>query len=224
MKSLNHWEIIRISILATTSVGVFCVLLKSLTSPNFTRAKAGNLVLSENVPLKAWQQIASTSVGNQTTNYTEEIAAKHYQYIQNNLPLDIEMRYLASSDGNVQKIFKRYNKLGASQISTDIRQQTGIGSYGLLIHQNKANLTACINPQRNSTFKAEQFVQNQMNIDVLSKRFIPWLFSGESLRDRRCLWVNLSIPLKDSSSQKAFLTLEKAWVDWYQYWSPRLPV
>lgn len=224
IKSLNNWEIIRIYILATTAVGVFCVLLKSLTSPNFTRAKSGNLVLPENVPLKAWQQIASTSVGNKTNDYPEEISTKHYRYIQNNLPLDIEMRYLDSSDGNVQKIFKRYNQLGAAQLSTIVRQQPSIGFYGLLTHQNKASLTACINPQRNSTFKAEQFVQNQMNIDVLSKRFIPWLFAGESLRDRRCLWVNLSIPLKDSSSQKAFITLEKAWVDWYQYWYPRLPV
>ena len=220
--NLNSWEIIRLSILTITSCGIVYVLLKSLISPSFVH-KVTALDFPESVTLKEWQQIATNSVANKNNNYPEEISVKNYRYIQNNLPLDIEMRYLSSSDGNVQKIFKRSKQLGAAQLSTNVHQQFSIGSYGLLTHQNKASLTACINPKRNSTFKAEQFVQNQMNFNVLSTRFIPWLFYGESLRDRRCLWVNLSVPLKDSSPQNAYLTLEKAWVDWYQYWHPRLP-
>jgi cyanosortase A-associated protein len=221
IKNLNRCEFFRLSLLSTTAISVFLVLLKSLISPSYT-TKVADLDFPESISLKEWQQLNTSFINNKNNNYPEEISAKHYRYIRNNLPLDIEMRYLASSDGNVQKIFKRYNHLGAAQLSTIVRQQPSIGFYGLLTHQNKASLTACINPQRNSTFKAEQFVQNQMNLNVLSNRFLPWLLAGESLRDRRCLWVNLSITLTDSSQQKAYLTLEKAWVDWYQYWHPRL--
>lgn len=222
-KTINRWEIFRISILATTASSVFLVLLKSFLSPSFTGAKVAALVFPETVPLKEWQQITSPSVDIKKDKISKEDSAKYYKYIQKNLFLDIEMHYLPSSDGNVLKLVKHYNKLGASQISPDIRQQPGIGHYGLFTHQNKASLSACINYQRNSTFKAEQFVQNQLNLDVISKRFIPWLFSGEALRDRRCLLVKLSVPLDNYSAKDAYLTLEKAWIDWYQWWHPRLP-
>lgn len=223
IKTLQSWESFRILLLATTACGVLFILLKSLVSPSFAEAKVAILVFPETVPLREWQQIASTPMDNQSGKFPEEISAKHYRYIQNNLPLDIEMRYLIRSDGNVQKLFKRYNQLGARQLSLDVRQQSGIGFYGLLIHQDKASLTACINPHRNSTFSAEQFVQTQINTDVLSSRFIPWLFGGESLRDRRCLWIKLSIPLNNSSKINAYSTLEKAWVNWYHGWQPRFP-
>ncbi|MGB5961776.1 MAG: cyanoexosortase A system-associated protein [Coleofasciculaceae cyanobacterium] len=223
IKTINRWEIFRISILVTTASSVFFVLLKSFLSPSFTGAKVAALVFPATVPLKEWQQITSPSLDIKKDEISKEDSAKSYRYIQNNLFLDIEMHYLPSSDGNVLKLVKLYDQLGASQISPDIRQQPEIGHYGLFTHQNKASLSACINSQRNSTFKAEQFVQNQLNVDVISKRFIPWLFSGESLRDRRCLLVKLSVPLDNYSAKDAYLILEQAWFNWYQWWQPRLP-
>lgn len=222
IKTINHWEIFRVTILAATATSIFLILSKSFFSPNFANPKEADLVFPETVPLKEWQQLAIPPINIKKDKISKKDAARFYRYIQNNLFLDIEMRYLASSDGNVQKLFKQYSKLGASQLSIDVRQQPGIGYYGLFTHQNKASLSACINPSRQSTFNAEQFVQNQLTIDAISNRFLPWLFAGESLRDRRCLWVKLSIPLDNYSSKQAYLTLEKAWVNWYKLWQPRL--
>lgn len=222
IKTINHWEIFRVTILAAIATSVFLILSKSFFSPKFTNSKEAELVFPEIVPLKEWQQVTIPTLDIKKDKNSKKDSAKAYRYIQNNLFLNIEMRYLASSDGNVPKLFKQYSQLGASQLSTDVRQQPGIGYYGLLTHQNKASLSACINPSRQSTFKAEQFVQNQLTIDAISNRFLPWLFAGESLRDRRCLWVKLSIPLDNYSSKQAYLILEKAWVNWYKLWQPRL--
>ncbi len=223
IKTINHWEISRVTVLATTATSVFLILLKSFLSPDFASPKVADLVFPETVPLKEWQQLAIPQRDIKKDKISQKDAAESYRYMQNNLFLDIEMRYLASSDGNVLKLFKQYSQLGASQLSIDVRQQPKIGYYGLLTHQNKASLSACINPSRQSTFKAEQFVQNQLTIDAISNRFLPWLFAGKSLRDRRCLWVKLSVPLDNYSSKQAYLILEKAWVNWYQLWQPRLP-
>jgi cyanosortase A-associated protein len=45
----------------------------------------------------------------------------------------------------------------------------------------------------------------------------------EGLKDRRCLWAHLSVPLKNSSPEAAYQVLEKAWFSWYQWWQPRFP-
>jgi cyanosortase A-associated protein len=52
---------------------------------------------------------------------------------------------------------------------------------------------------------------------------MPILLGQEALLDKRCLWVYLSIPLRNSSPEEAYKTLEQAWFSWYQWWQPRFP-
>lgn len=218
------WKKLRILILFMTASGVFFVLFKSFGSPRFLEPKVGNIAFPETVSLRGWQQEASFPVENQLSNSTEKVSGRHYRYIQNNLPLDVEMRYLYHSNGDVQRLVKEFTQLDTRQLSAEMRQRKGVGFYGVFVHQEKGSLSACINPQGYSTFNARQFLQNQITPDVILKRFLPWLIEGKNLRDRRCLWVKLSVPLKDSSiDDKTYSTLEQAWFDWYRWWRPRFP-
>jgi cyanosortase A-associated protein len=55
------------------------------------------------------------------------------------------------------------------------------------------------------------------------KVFLAWLLGKASIRDRRCLWTQLSIPVTELEPKQAYLILEKSWQEWYQWWQPRFP-
>lgn len=220
---MNRWESWRFSLLVTMAFSILFVLLKSFESSNLEEQKVAQFVFPETISLREWQQEASPAKDSQIAVFPEEVSRKDYYYIQNNLLLNIQMRYLAHSNGDVQRLVKEYAKLDSRQLAPIIRHQAGIGFYGLFVHQEQAALSACINPQGGSTFSAKQFLQNQIRLDILKSRFPAWLLAGEKLRDRRCLWVKLAVPLKESSPQDTYATLERAWFNWYRWWRPRFP-
>jgi cyanosortase A-associated protein len=154
----------------------------------------------------------------QLQDSSELLVHKNYQYIHQGLPLDIEMRYVKT--GDVNQLIRKYTKISSSAV---VRHRESIGYYGLGVEQQRAYLSACINLQGNSTFTNTQFNQNQQQKEQHRQPFLSWLLGQEQLiKDKRCLWAHLSIPLKNSSPEAAYQVLETAWFSWYQYWHSRL--
>lgn len=89
-------------------------------------------------------------------------------------------------------------------------------------YKQQAYLDACINPQGGSTFTSDLFDANRIRYDLQFARLLPWLLGHQELRDKRCLWTHLSIPL-DRSSSDAYVSLEQAWFSWHKWWSSRFP-
>lgn len=223
-----NWERFRILILIATTVSIFGVLCKLILFARSWERKTTKFVFPKTIDLPRWQQKTSNFIITPLAKNPDYISGESYHYIHKNSYIDfidIEMGYLAYSNGDVQSLLKQYiaNNLDFRNINPVVRHRPEIGFYGLFVHKGKAYLSACINPQGGSTFNAQQFLQNQIKPDVLSSRFLPWLFSGEKLRDQRCLLTKLSVPLNDSSPNNAYSTLDQAWIDWYRWWRPRFP-
>ncbi len=213
------WQKFRISLLVLIFGSILLVLGKVILSPPKDKLASTSFVFPEAVTLPQWQLKASRPVLQPTEEDPELIAQRNYQYIQNNLLLDIEMRYVTV--GDVNKLIKKYTEISSSAV---VRQQKGIGFYGLGVDHKQAYLSACINPRSGSTFTKEQFHQQNQPSKQSWERLIPWLLGQEELKyTRRCLWAHLSIPLKDSSPEFAYQILEKVWFSWYQYWQSKLP-
>jgi cyanosortase A-associated protein len=159
-------------------------------------------IFPEALFLPQWQLKASNNLA-KPIKHSELINQKHYRYVKHDLPLDIEMRYVNYFD--VNKLIDKYTNISANPI---VRQQKGIGYYGLLFDKQRAYLSACINPQGNSTFSYQQFKENRRLYDQREKRFLPWLL-GEEIENNRCLWAHLSVPL-NNSPDTAYKTLENA--------------
>ena len=153
------------------------------------------------------------------------LPGRHYRYIQNDLHLDIKMRYEIETNGDVKDLVKKYNniKFSLNKPSIVVRQHAQLGFYGLFVYKDRAYLDACINSQGGSTFTPEQFSYNRLHYDVKFNRLLAWLFIQQQLRDNRCLWTDLSIPLNQSSPESAYAILENAWEFWQQWWRPRFP-
>ena len=213
-------EKLRLSLLAVIFGSVFCVLGKTilpLTAGNITP-----FVFPAAVPLPAWQPQKSRPLAAPIAEIPEYLSGRHYRYIQNDLTLDIEMRYMVNTPGHV-KYFIRSIQPSPNQLTLALRQQKAVGFYYLFAHQRRAYLSTCINSRGGSTATESQFQQNRYLYDIHLGRLLPWLLGREAFQDKRCLWAHLSIPLKDSASEDAYQTLEKAWVDWYKWWRPRFP-
>lgn len=212
------WKQFRVPLLALTFSSVVLTLGNVVLLPTKDKSVVTPLVFPEQVPLPEWQLSINTSQEKPTKKHTEILAQKHYRYIKNDLLLDIEMRYV--TNGNVVRLLKEYTSILSS---ANVRQREGVGYYGLGVDKQRAYLSACINIQSGSTFTQEQFNQNQYLYDLDFQRLLSWLLGQERLKDQRCLWAHLSVPLKNSSPEAAYQVLENAWFSWYQWWQPRFP-
>lgn len=212
------WKQVRIPLLALTLASVILTLGNVVLVPIKDKRTVTPFVFPERVPLAQWQSSIGSPLTKVTRDHPEILAQKHYRYMKKGFFLDIEMLYLKDREG---EWFFRENASISS--SVDVRQREGVGYYGIGVDKQRAYLSACINPQGGSTFTVKQFDQNQYFYDRYPKRLLSWLLGQESLKDKRCLWAHLSIPLKNSSPEATYQILENAWFSWYQWWQPRFP-
>lgn len=214
------WKHPRLIFLIAIFSTVLGVLVKSILFPATSKTTTP-FSFPVTIPLQGWESLpSSTLVDSSGARIPPSLSGRRYQYIKNNLTLNIEMRYFVNTSGEVKNFIKSYESIS---VSPAIRQKEGIGFYGLFTNQDKAYLSACINPHGFSTFTERQFKQNRNVYDLQFNRLLPWLLGQENLKDERCLWTSLSIPLKQSSPEMAYQNLENAWFSWHQWWSPRFP-
>ncbi|MBW4622091.1 MAG: cyanoexosortase A system-associated protein [Cyanosarcina radialis HA8281-LM2] len=212
---MKIWQQLRVPILALTLSGAISVLVKSIFFPTAREIPIAPLIFPPDVPLPGWQFFKSQPI--------DRPLAKNYQYRQQDLLLKIEMNYVTNPHDN-EKLFRRYNPAISSPNAPApiVREQKGIGFYSLSVDRQRAYLRACINPRGGSVITYEQFVQKRYSKDLQLDRFIPWLLGRETLRDHRCLWAHLSVPIQNYSPESAYPALENAWFSWYRWWYPHL--
>lgn len=222
---MQSWKLWRISFLAVIFGSVLFVWGRLILSdPNASNYKSAPLVLPSDVPLPGWQPVASRPLTPPTTNNPKFLFGRQYQYIRNGLPLELEMRYIADTDGDIMFFLQTFTSIPpTAALMSNMYRQEGMGFYSLFVNQGKAYLSTCINPRGNTTVTAQQFMQNRNSHDLKLERVLPWLLGQEQLRDPRCLWANLSIPVKEASPEQAYQTLKNTWFSTYPWWQQRFP-
>lgn len=238
--SAASWQPLRLSLLAVVFTGAVLVLSRAIVTPSAKSTSANpssNTVLQQPVPLPNWQLTKSAPIQpepakaepNTVTNSEPDfLVAQRYEYRQSNAQLDVELRYMLG-DGNNSRFLFVYTPVRAANAKLQPRYQPGIGHYGVLTHENRAYLSACINPRGESTTTEQQFKHNSYQHDLKPGRLLPWLVSQEPLLDQRCLWTLMSMPLpvdaktQSANSEVAFKQLETAWVSWHAWWRSHYP-
>lgn len=221
---------LQIPLLMFVFANVALVLGKVLLDPSIGKRVPTPFVFPQTVPLSGWQLVASEPLKNHAQQLGQVRPknlpnGKQYRYTKDNQTLDVEMVYELETHGEYKEFLRNFTSIKGvpDQQFILVRQQPGVGIYGMFALQNRAYLNACINPRGGSTLTRQQYGDNRVRYDLLSERTIFWLLGQRSLRDQRCLWSHFSIPLNKSSPQEAYATLEKAWFSWYQWWSTRYP-
>ncbi|MDY6939199.1 MAG: cyanoexosortase A system-associated protein [Cyanobacteriota bacterium] len=223
------WQKLRGPIVIFQLVLLGFVFARVLFDPLFGRRQPVDFPVT--VPLTDWESIDSErlkAIAKGEEEYGSTVlGGRRYEYAREDLPqpLAIDLRYVVETSGEVDVFVRKYSSIAfsSSQISLQLAHQTGIGDYGFLLDGDRAYLTACINPRGNSTFNREQYRHNQDIYDAQLGRVPAWLFRREKWRDDRCLWTLMSMPLSEADPEDAQRILERAWFDWYRWWSANFP-
>lgn len=234
VEKMIAWKQIRLPLLAFNLLTAGFVLGKSLLDP-----RMGQLTpfeFSPDVPLAQWQPLESKRLKplpEPDTDGSILQVGRTYQYRQNDRLLDIEMRYVLRTKGEVDKFVKDHLKkenkkenLQPNQnekLDATIGYEPEIGYYVLLADEERAYLSACINPRGESTFTQTQYKHNQDIYDTEFSRLLPSVLGREKWRDDRCLWTYMSMPLAGSTPQETYKLLEAAWFEWEKWWQPQFP-
>ena len=211
--------------LVTMAIATSLTFGKSIVYPKTVSALDRNYTFPEAIILPQWQlskskPVESDSIESSTYISGKFIRGKHYHYLQNEKQLDIEMRYLSDTNGDLKSFIS--NQTGG--LSLVLKQDEKVGFYAIYTYKDKAYLSSCINPHGFSTITSDQFQRNLMIHNTHAKQIVPWLLGQSEFRDKRCLWAHLSMPLTDRiTSDEAEQIMETAWFDWYAYWRAHYP-
>jgi cyanosortase A-associated protein len=115
--------------------------------------------------------------------------------------------------------------------SFNIRYSDSIGYYALFVDSDRAYLSSCINPKGGTTVTREQFIDNRNIYDLNGDRIVSYLLGTTDLRDIRCIFTIMSLPLEkrkmddtnNNSLNYTYQKLEKAWINWYKKWDNNFP-
>mgnify|MGYP002777190527 FL=1 len=227
---------VRLSLLAITLGGALLVLGKAVATPKGTENATPDYQFPQTVAIAGWQPTASEPIKPEASappaeppaEATKEPPGHSYQYRQGSTSVDVQIRYM-TGDGDVNRFLFVYSPVRAANAYLQIKHQPGMGFYGLVSHQGKAYLSACVNPRGESTVTEQQFRQNTYKSDLQVGRILPWLMEQAPLFDRRCLWTLMSTPLPASAtsdptvSETAYKTLESLWFPWLKQWQSQFP-
>jgi cyanosortase A-associated protein len=220
-------------------LAVICTSIVLTLGASVLNLKVGDrqFALSENPSLDDWQ-LANTeaistkpqiAAGEEPPSESVTIA-RRYQYTQGDRSLNVEMRYIPISYGQIVALIPAYTAIGSrefiSDTAADLQESNqSIGAYNLFTYQNKAYLSACITPQGQTTADQVTFLANLKATQSLKANLLPWALGKKPLRDRRCLWTHMYMDLGGSqniSEQQAYETLEASLGNLSQWWRSQL--
>jgi cyanosortase A-associated protein len=217
---MKHQLSFRGSLLALTLGGALLACGKVVLFPAPTHSTTVSFTFPTQVPLPEWQAVTHKTLTSQDVGASKHLGGIQYQYTKSGIPLEIEMHYFDNTNGDVGDFLKAQKSIARMQ--TNQQKHSAAGYYSLFVHQDKAYLSACINPYGGSTVTSKQFKKNRNTHDI-PNRLVPWLLGQGRLQDERCFWAHLSVPLGRSSPEAAYQNLESVWTPWSQWWNQHFP-
>lgn len=182
----------------------------------------------QTIPLASWQLSKSEplKLDNQSSKYDETLAGRTYIYSQKSNFIGIEARYIVATLGDNPYLISQNTSIASETTLNKIikyKYLPNIGFSSYFVYQGQAHLSSCINSRGGSTATGAQFSKNRRIHDLRLERLLPVLLGEESVQDRRCLWIYMSMPLKNLNDNQAHHILEQVWIQWFDWWKFNFP-
>jgi cyanosortase A-associated protein len=224
---VKQWEQVRSYLLAATLLGSLGVLGKLVLFPKNQMPDMPTYTFPTTVPLQKWRFVQSypmtlqkeTAPALVTSVDAQTVAGQQYRYIQNGAPLTIEMRYFVDTYIHVPSILE--DSTLASRKPDYKVLNSATGEYARFEEFGKVHQSACVTQYGGTSVSDRQLRQRQNTLPVLSKRFFPWFLGQASLRDLRCVWVNMAIETRALNANSQLL--DQTWSEWVQWWQNHYP-
>lgn len=224
---MKPWENVRNLWLATALVSSSLVVFRLAVTPA-QKPSTPSYTFPESVPLSRWEFVKATPIGVQKL-YTPSLATsaddltisgQSYRYLRNGQPLEVEMRYFNTLNHVPDILRETTIRLDRIDITS---QRSDLGTYAVYARSNRLYLTACISPTGETTVDRSELHSVQLQPAIVARRVVPWFLGQASLRDMRCLWTRLSMPMNTAAPQTTQSDLEQAWGEWVNWWRNHYP-
>jgi len=211
------------SCLMLAGIGTYITTAYVIIVPQAGNRSVASFQFPQKIKLNSTTTIEAKLSQTSTTNKQAFKASHQYQYLQDGQPINLKINYIINTRGNVDTYLQHHTSIAPEIIKNKtIKQIEGVGYHALFATGDRAYLTSCISPRSPSNITQRQFSQYRYKNDLKWKVIGRWLQGKASIRDRRCLWINLSTPLT-TNTQTAYQSLETAWQEVYQWWLPNFP-
>lgn len=223
----------RLPLLAVLFVASAAVFMRAIATPKPPKGSEEKPLISTDlpasVPLTNWQQTGNKILKSNAPNKSNQVTGRSYEYRQGNKTLRVDVRP-QYGDSNIGRLLAVASEVEAGNAKLQPKYQAGLGNYGVLAHNGRLYLTACINSRGESTLTNQQFQKNQYSYDLQPSRILPWVLGQKtSVFDERCLWTLMSVPLPPNAEanlpqvKEAYQSLESAWEPIQQWWQANFP-
>ena len=221
-------NLVKNSLLILTNIALVSATLYSWIEPEVGNRTVKSFHFPDYVSLTNWKQIKNDSVPIKPQVNPEQkedliTSAQSYQYIQDNVTVDVSLFYVVNTRGNINQLIETHTNISQQVISKQqVKQYRDMEFYSLFYDGDRAYLSSCLNPQGTTTVTSRQFSEHLNQVNISPSLMGKWLLGKASIRDRRCLWIHLSLPLSSEFNDPDQI-LENTWRELVQWWIPNFP-
>lgn len=208
-----------ICLITTAIIAVGAITISAITIPKFSSRPKYQLPTQIN--LANWRSLPSQDLKLPLENL---VTARQYLYSDaaNSHQVQIDAIYLNKVNSFIN--MTRAINIQYIESTLQLKYAANIGHYAIFADQDKAYLTSCINPTGQTTLTEAQFNSNQNQYDVVLSRLGLYLLGTGDLRDYRCLFTVISMPITEATNTPInYQYLEASWIDWHRFWKDNFP-
>ena len=231
---MSNGSKLRNAFLATINMGIALVTVYAIADPHAGNRQVADFFFPDEIPLATWRQLSNESLAipaksDDNGEFIE--SAQRYLYKKDDLSLVLEIRYLVGTRGNISSLLRKYFDFSPAMMATQqVKKIPEVGSYILIREHNsdrkKENisyLSSCLTSLGDSIADQKEFSEVLNQVELTPGLIWNWLWGKNGIRDRRCLWVNLSISTQDGELDHSYEDLEQVWIELHHWWKPRFP-
>jgi hypothetical protein len=192
----------------------------SLPGWQFVNSKPISLVPQPPKEANPLEPYTNASSDKRKAIFSEQILGQIYRYQKAEQNLTVNFYYMPLRLPTDSSYDQQLSSLGNLPTSTKLIETVNAKGHHLLFSdEHNHYLTACINSQGKSTITYSQFAAYFYR-PYLNPALWFNLFNGkQTLRDRRCLWGQVSLTGKEASDAE----LETIWQELLSYWENNFP-
>jgi cyanosortase A-associated protein len=226
MKAYPWKSWVFLSLASLLAVGVVRMLLDP------TMGKPQSFNFPNEISVKGWR-VSKVDALEHPEQYRADILASRrylYQAATGGQVLTVDSRYyitrkIPAQTGELLNAFMMKRTYGGKPLPFQLSQREfSPGNYYDLFHyQQRAYLSACIDPKGFSNVSTGQLRQRQLDQRRDGLKVLNWLFSPAPLMDERCVWTQLSMPYTGNDPQPTYQQLGQFWEQWLPWWRQNYP-
>ena len=210
-------------LLPLTGITIAGVTAATIMMPQIGRREIPPLQFPSQITLAGWDQQNSLPLVNHPERKFQQDglrSGQQYQYRQQENQVTVALRFSSPTVGRIEKYIKQTYEPGFEKAyqQGSTKYLPNLGHYRLFTNQDKAYLSTCLTPSGESTVDFQSYVKKANRKIFEWESLIPRLLGQQSLRERRCLWVNLSTSLNNQSPENSYRRLESVFKQGYSKW------